>query len=155
MIRTKSDANFLEMLVRDEWMRSRQEGSSAVLKKCLERIARLDTEPDVYEKEVEAFIHEYETLGEQPLLFLNANGCLGSYPALSDPAEMIATAITQYQEFFDGEVPSKVTMAEEYQEVMQDMAPFVLHGKEIPVGYNTNYPPQTLMCWSPTSQKHE
>jgi hypothetical protein len=133
-------------------MRSRKEGLHTVLKRSLERLANLDTEPGAYEKEVAAFIQEYETLGEQPLLLFNANGCLCSYPQLSLPVEMIRTALTHYRELFNNASPAKVTLSEEYQEVTQGATTFVFQEEVVPIGYSTSYPPQTLMCWSPTRQ---
>lgn len=149
----KPGATFLEILVRDEWMRSRKEGPHRVLKRCLERLTKMDTDPSAYEKEVAAFIQEYETLGEQPLLFLTANGCLCSYPHLSLPLEMIRAALTHYRELFNEELPAKVTLSEEYQEVMQAATTFVFQEEVVPIGYHTRYPPQTLMCWRPTHQR--
>ena len=135
-------------------MRSRKEGPHIVLKRCLERLTKLNPEPSAYEKEIAALIQAYETLGVQPLLFPGANGCLCSYPHLSLPLEMIRTALTDYRELFNEELPAKVTLSEEYQEDMQAATTFVFQEEEvIPIGYNNNSPLQTLMCWTSTRQR--
>ena len=153
MVCSKSGVTFLEILVREEWMRSRKEGQDVVLKGCLDRLVKLDAKLDTYEKDVAALIQEYETLGDQPLLLLNANGCLCSYPQLSQPVELIKTALIHYRELFLEEFPAKVTLSEGYQEMMQGATTFVFQEEGVPIGYHTNYPPQTLMCWSPTRKR--
>lgn len=156
MTYVKYGGTFLEVLVRGEWMRYRKEGSQMVLKRSLERVAQLGTDPSTCRKAIERFIQEYEVLGKQPHLFAFTNGCLCSYPRLSDPREMVTAALAHYREVFSGAVPAKVDITRAYLSAMQAAKTYLSpQGEVVQLDYILRYPPQMIMCWSPTDQKRQ